>query len=157
MVESKKFCTRHESISRENIPKGKNFIIGLDAGKSGIKVFYEKGLHCIPYYCKKLDPLYMGLAREKTIIYRDNSTEEMYMVGRIAQEIFSKMDVENRDDKLLSGKRYYDKQFLVLCQTAIGLSLLQNNDERDFYTDKCEFKVYGIGKRAHGVCAFAKS
>lgn len=126
-MDAKKFRTRQES-GRLTYPKGKDFIIGLDAGYSGMKVFFETGYNCFPSFAKKMDDNMMNLTDEKDILYRDDETQEVYMVGYNAQNMID--DTNDTDGELYSRKRYSDPRFRVVCYTAIGLASMHKLDAR---------------------------
>ena len=46
-MESKKYRTRQDNKSMTN-PKGKEYIMGIDIGYSGTKIFVENGCSCFP-------------------------------------------------------------------------------------------------------------
>ena len=53
-MNTKNFRTRQEFATDYSIPKGRDYIIGLDVGYSGTKVFYETGYFCVPSFVKKM-------------------------------------------------------------------------------------------------------
>ena len=85
MVDSKRYRTKHEFYNLTTIPKGKDYIIGLDVGYSGTKVFYESGYFCFPSFVKKIDGDVLSLPSEKDILYRDNVTQDIYSTGNAFQ------------------------------------------------------------------------
>ena len=55
MIPTNLYRTRHEFYNTPmQLPKSDQFIIGLDAGYSGMKVWYEKGYFCFPSFVKEL-------------------------------------------------------------------------------------------------------
>lgn len=129
-MDTKKFRTRQEFCAKQN-PKGKDYIIGLDAGYSGMKGFYENGYFCFPSFVKKLKGDIIGGASANDILYRDNSTGEMYMIGRTAQDMISSGDTNDTDGEMFARKRYSTKSFRVLCHTAVALALQGRKDNRE--------------------------
>ena len=69
-MDTSKFRTRQEFRTLIN-PKGKDFIIGLDAGYSGTKTFFESGCGTFPTYARKIDEM-LYLTDENDIVYRDD-------------------------------------------------------------------------------------
>jgi len=128
-LDTKKFRTRQEFRLKQN-PKGTDYIIALDAGYSGMKVFYENGYFCFPSFAKKLDGDIIGGAGPDDILYRDSQTGEMYMVGRTAQDMLSAEDTNDTDGEMFARKRYSSRRFRILCQTAIALALHRKRDNR---------------------------
>ena len=70
-MDTKKFRTRQE-FNLLSLPKGKDYIVALDVGYSGTKVFYETGYACFPSYAKLLDDHMMNVPDHKDIIYRND-------------------------------------------------------------------------------------
>jgi len=126
---TKNFRTKQEQNYKSN-PKGKDFIIGLDIGYSGTKVFYEDGYFCFPSYAKKIEKGMINVPGEKDILYRDNENGEEYMVGYIAQNMMDSNDTNDTDGELYSRKRYGDKRFKITANVAIALATLNKKDSR---------------------------
>lgn len=124
------FRTRHESIKRTTIPKGKDYIIGVDAGYSGTKVYYENGYFCFPSYVKQIRGEALDIASKKDILYRDHNGE-VFMIGYTAQEMIGTADTNDSEQEMFSRKRYGNQKFKMLCNTAIGMALLSKHDNRD--------------------------
>lgn len=132
-INTKDFRTRHE-FNRKINPKGrKHFIIGLDAGYSSMKVFYENGYFCFPSYVKLITGDTIEYPEKDDIIYEDLDTGEKYMVGRTAQKMVNSMSTNDTDGELYSRKRYNNKKFKILCNVAIGIALEDRKDNRDIF------------------------
>lgn len=132
-MDSKNFRTRHE-FNKRNTPKGtRDFIIGLDAGYSGMKVYHENGYFCFPSFVKKLTNDTINLPDEKDIVYRDKATGDQYMVGYTAQEMLGSTDTNDTDGEMFSRKRYGKKGFHILCNTAIALAHMNKADPRNIF------------------------
>ena len=125
------FRTRHESFKRTTIPKGKEFIIGVDAGYSGTKVYHENGYLCFPSYVKRMGGESLDIANEKDILYRDHETGETYMIGYTAQEMIGTADTGDSDHEMFSRKRYGNRKFRILCNSAVGIALFTKHDNRE--------------------------
>lgn len=123
-----KFFRAKQEFGGLTFPKGKEYIIGLDAGYSGMKVFYETGYLCFPSYAKKLDENMINLPDSRDIMFRDDETGEVFLVGYNAQNMVD--DTNDTDGELYSRKRYSDRRFQVICYTAIGIALTKKNDNR---------------------------
>lgn len=125
-----KFRTRQEIVKRFTHPKGKDYIIGLDAGYSAMKVFHENGYFCFPSFAKKLDSD-LTATDEKDIFYRDLDTGEMYILGYTAQDMINSVDTNDTEGELFSRKRYGNKKFRILCKAAIGIACMDKKDQRE--------------------------
>ena len=131
-MNTKAFRTRHEFYKKIN-PKGKDYIIGLDAGYSSMKVFYENGYFCFPSFVKKLSSENLSVFSEKDILYKDLDTGDVFMVGYTAQEMISSTDTNDTEGELAPRKRYGSRHFKIECNTAIGIAALEKHDNRDIF------------------------
>lgn len=129
-MDTRSYRTRHEFKAKTN-PKGKGFIVAMDAGYSSMKVFYETGYFCFPSFAKKLERDTLNISGEKDILYRDLDTGEVYMLGYTAQEMIGSTDTNDTDSELYSRKRYGNKKFRVLCNAAIGIASQYNNSRKE--------------------------
>ena len=129
-MNTSEYRTRQEFIKREN-PKGKDYIIGLDAGYSSVKVFFEKEIFCFPSYAKKLEDNMLSVAGDMDILYEDLETNEVYMLGYTAQDMIDSIDTNDTDGELFSRKRYNNKKFQILCNAAIGIAIMDKSDDRE--------------------------
>lgn len=131
-MDSKKIRTRQEIKSMAN-PKGKNFIIGLDLGYSATKVFYENGYFCFPSYAKKLSNGMLDIPSDKDILYKDADSKDTYIVGYSAQNMIDESDTNDSMGELFSRKRYSDKRFKIICNTALAIATRNKNDNKEIY------------------------
>lgn len=128
-MDTKKFRTRQEIRFAQN-PKGKDFVIGIDIGYSATKVFHENGYFVFPSYAKRLDNGMLGIVNQRDILYRDDDTGDIYMVGYNAQEMMESTDTNDTDGELFSRKRYNDKRFKIICNVAVALAIGKKSDGR---------------------------
>ena len=132
-MDSKKIRTRQEfSTNSYTNPKGKDFIIGLDLGYSGTKVFYETGHFCIPTYTKKVDNM-LDIPNDKDIFYKEEGSNDVYMVGYNAQVMTENENTNDSNAELFSQKRGNDARFKIIINTAIALATLHKNDNREIF------------------------
>ncbi len=129
-MDSKNIRTRQEFKSNIN-PKGKNFIIGLDIGYSGTKVFYETGYFCFPSYAKKLDKGMLDIPNDKDILYKEDGSDDVYIVGYNAQNMIDINSTNDSEGELYSRKRYADKRFKIICNVALALATKEKKDNRE--------------------------
>lgn len=129
-MNTKNFRTKQEFIKRIN-PKGKDFIIGLDAGYSSMKVYHENGHFCFPSFIKHVSEELLTIPGADDILYRDLETNDLYMIGKTAQNMVSSTDTNDTESELFSRKRYTQKSFHILCVTAIALALDGKKDNRE--------------------------
>lgn len=128
-MNTKKFRTRQEFTKRIN-PKGKNYIIGLDAGYSSMKVYYEGGHFCFPSFLRAVSKEMLTVPSPEDILYKDQNGE-MYIIGTTAQNMISVNDTNDTESELFGRKRYVQKSFQILCNTAIALALDDKKDNRE--------------------------
>lgn len=130
MVPTNLYRTRHEFFNIPmQLPRAPKFIVGLDAGYTGMKVWYERGYFCFPSFVKELTDESLNLFDEKDILYRDNDTGKTYMLGYTAQEMVESGDTNETDSEAYSRKRYWNPRFRILCQAAIGLAVMSRDKE----------------------------
>lgn len=129
-MNTKKFQTRQEFVSNLTNPKGKKCIIGLDIGYSAVKCFYEKGYFCFPSYVKKLEGSLIASSHDD-ILYQDLETGVTYLVGKSAQNMVESLDTNDTDGEMFSRKRYGNKNFKILANTAIAVALDSKTDNRE--------------------------
>ena len=130
MVPTNLYRTRHEFFNIPmQLPKAPKFIVGLDAGYSGMKVWYERGYFCFPSFVKELTDASLNLFDEKDILYRDNDTGKTYMLGYTAQEMVESGDTNETDSETYDRKRYWNPKFQILCKAAIGLAIMSREKE----------------------------
>ena len=133
-MKTSKFRTRQEFIKRFTHPKSKReYVIGLDAGYSSMKCFYENGYFCFPSYAKRINESDLLLTGEKDILYRDNESGELYMIGYTAQDMIESTDTNDTESEFFSRKRYGSKVFRILCNAAVGIALLNRKDDREIF------------------------
>lgn len=126
-MDTKKFRTRQEKGSL-HLPKGKDYIIAVDMGYSGVKIFREDGYSCFPSYAKKLDKDMLNLPDSRDIFYRNEETKEVYLLGYNAQDMTD--GTNDTEGELYSRRRYSGERFRILCQAATGLALMDKTDDR---------------------------
>lgn len=146
-MDSKKIRTRQE-FNRLTNPKGKDFIIGLDIGYSGTKVFYETGYFCFPSYVKKLKSGMLEISDDKDILYKEDGSDDIYMIGYNAQNMLSETSSNDSDNSLLTRKRYSDKRFQIITDTAIALATLYKKDNRNIFIESGLPSSYVEGDKA---------
>lgn len=128
-MDTKRFRTRQEIKLLSN-PKGRDYVIGIDVGYSATKVFHENGYFVFPSYAKRLENGMINITNDRDIMYRDDETGELYMVGYNAQDMVESTDTNDTDGELFSRKRYLDKRFKIICNAAIAIAVTTKKDDR---------------------------
>ena len=109
-MDTKIFRTKQETLIVEN-PKAKKFVIGLDVGYSGTKVYTESKIFCFPSYVKKLGNDMLSVSSANDILYKDLNSGDMYMVGYAAQDMIASDNTNDTDGEMYSRKRYSNPNF----------------------------------------------
>lgn len=131
-METKNFRTRQEFIDQSS-PKGKSYIVALDAGYSSMKVFTENKHFCFPSYVKEINDDMLDVSSASDIKYQDGETKQVYMLGYSAQDMIESTSTSDTDGDLYGRKRYNNRNFQILCNAALGIALLEKqvDDERE--------------------------
>lgn len=125
---TKKFRTKTESIIANNGHVSGKWEIALDIGYSAIKLFSPNIVASCPSYAKRIgrDFQYAGTAPKASILYRDLDTDEMWVVGEVAQNTMTSGDTSDSEMSLYGRERYGNPMFPVLVRTGLGLGLQKN-------------------------------
>lgn len=130
MNNTKMYRTKHEFFGTDvELSKTEDYIIGLDAGYSGMKVWYENGHFCFPAYARKITGETLNLFDKKDILYRDGDTGDIYMLGYTAQEMAEAGDTSDTEAESHGRKRYWNTKYQILCKAAIGICLLSRSEK----------------------------
>lgn len=125
------FRTQQEFIEQKNPVYGKGYLIALDAGYSGMKVFTENKVFCFPSFVKKIGSNTLNIVQDKDILYEDYETGERYMLGFLAQDMVASDSTNDTEEELFARKRYNNKKFQILCNAAIAIAVLEKTDDRE--------------------------
>lgn len=129
MPDSKRYRTHQETVEQQN-PKGYDYVVAIDAGYSAIKAFTENKHFVFPSYALRMTSGMLQVPKNTDILYKDNETGEIWMLGYEAQEMLSSDNTNDTDGELFSRKRYTNQTFRILCNAARGLALWGKNDDR---------------------------
>lgn len=133
-MDTKQFRTKQEFKQSSN-PRAIDFVIGLDIGYSGVKVFYENGRFCFPSYVRKINNGMLNITDQKDILYREEGSSDTYIVGYNAQSMAEDDNTNDSAGELYSRNRYKDARFKIICNTALGLSTMDKTDERTIFIE----------------------
>lgn len=112
-------------INGNNQYRGKT-IIALDGGYSAVKGASPERVFIFPSYAKKAPEGFevIGKVRPTDILYRDNDTQEVWLVGQAAESMMDQTDLESTTDASLYTRYRYDSQvFKVIMATGLALGL----------------------------------
>ena len=128
-MSSKNYRTKQESRNLTN-PKGKNYIVAIDAGYSSMKVFWETGCCIFPSYAKKKENSFIDIMNEDDIFYKEDGSDDVYIIGKTAQNVMDDTGTNETESELYSRKRYSNKRFRILCNVALAEAIKHKKDNR---------------------------
>lgn len=112
-------------INGNNQYRGKT-IIALDGGYSAVKGASPERVFIFPSYAKKAPEGFevIGKVRPTDILFRDNITHEVWLVGQAAESMMDQTDLESTTDaSLYTRYRYDSKVYKVIMATGLALGL----------------------------------
>lgn len=131
-METIKFKTKSEIIERRmpkitgnNQYRGKT-IIAIDGGYSSVKGASPERVFMFPSFAKKAPNGLEIIAKVSDVhlMFRDNKTGEVWLVGQSAEELMDQIDLESTTDTSLYTRYRYDSDmFKVLMATGMALGL----------------------------------
>lgn len=132
------FKTKTEFIKQSNGTVQGVWEVAIDIGYSAVKVFSPNMIARFPSYAKpeKKIPEIVAPMPEDTIIYRDDDTGEIWLVGEMAHNQIRSSDTSDSEDALYGRERYNNPMFLVLTRTGLAAGMRAN-----------EYGSYQPGKR----------
>lgn len=131
-METAKFKTRSEIVERKmpritgnNQYKAKT-ILALDGGYSSMKGVGPERVFMFPSYAKKAPSSLevVGKVNDYDLMYKDNRTGEIWLVGQTAETMMDQTDHDNiTDASLFTRYRYDSPMYKVLMATGMALAL----------------------------------
>lgn len=127
-MDTRKFRTKTEIRERSNFPLRNVWEIALDIGYSSVKLFSPNIVAAFPSYARKVDNdfKFAGQAPKNAILYKDDATGQMWLVGQLAQNTISYGDTTDSESSLYGRERYNSDMFLVIARTGLGLGMQSN-------------------------------
>ncbi len=127
-MNTKKFRTKTNYISRDNGLIEGSWEVALDIGYSAVKLISPNTVASFPSYAKRVgeDYQYAGKAPDSSILYRDLSSDEIWVVGEMAQNLIDNNDTSDSESSLYGRDRYFNEMFKVIAETGIGIGLRPN-------------------------------
>lgn len=126
MIQTSDFKTKTLYIPKQNIKNEKAWGIALDIGYSAVKTFSPNAAASFPSYAIKLkrDFQNIGTPNKNQILYHDLVSDELWMVGEMAQE-FADWE-SNSENELYGRNRYFSEMFLVIARTGLAMGMMEN-------------------------------
>lgn len=119
------------------------FLVGIDVGYSGCKIFSQNKVALFPCYARKIDGELISASYEDTDIwYQDAKTKEIWAVGETAIGMMSSRETNDNSVSMYSRSRYDDPMFMVLLRTGLAIGMMKNT--YGGYADKELFVETGL-------------
>lgn len=127
-MNTKKYRTKTQFLDRDNGRITGEWLIGIDLGYSAVKLFSPNSVDSFPSYARRVnnDFQFAGKAPENAILYRDNSTKQLWLVGEVAQNTMETGDTSDSEATLYGRERYDSPLFKVIMQVGLGIGMLGN-------------------------------
>lgn len=126
MFKTQDFKIKTKFIERDNGTVEGAWICGIDIGYSSVKVYSPNAIAMFPSFAEKDNSRQIGTPGPNFIKYKNLITGEEWIVGDVAQKNIRQSDTSYNDNSLYGRERYDDPMFLVLIDTALGLSCRKN-------------------------------
>lgn len=116
------------------------WLVGIDVGYSGCKIFSQNKVACFPCYARKIDGEMISASYEDNDIwYKDGVTDEIWAVGETAIGMMSSRETNDNSVSMYSRSRYEDPMFMVLLRTGLAVGLMKNvfgnSDGKELYVE----------------------
>ncbi|MBR5360757.1 MAG: ParM/StbA family protein [Lachnospiraceae bacterium] len=100
----------------------------LDIGYSAVKLFSPNSICCFPSYARRIDEgfEFMGDAPASSIVYRNLDTDDMWLVGEMAQNIIMSGDTSDSEAALYGRDRYTNAMYRVIAEVSLGIGMRTN-------------------------------
>ena len=142
MIQTIDFKTKSEILERKmpringnNQYKGKT-ILAMDGGYSAVKGVSPNKIFSIPSYAKKApkDFEVVGQLAPTAILYKNNATGELWLVGRMAEALMDQDDVDSTTDASLYTRYRYDSDvYKVIMGAGMAIGLLGTGADNEIY------------------------
>lgn len=127
-MNTKNFRTKTEYIERNNGHIDGIWEIALDIGYSAVKLFSPNAVASFPFYARRISSelQYASQTPESSIMFRDLDTDEMWIVGEVAQNTMTTGDTSDSESSLYGRDRFDHPMFKVIAKTGLGIAMLEN-------------------------------
>jgi plasmid segregation protein ParM len=103
------------------------FLIGIDVGYSGCKVFSQNKVALFPCYARQIDGELISASYEDTDIwYQDAQTKQIWAVGETAIGMMSSRETNDNSVSMYARSRYEDPMFMVILRTGLAIGIMKN-------------------------------
>lgn len=103
------------------------FLVGIDIGYSGCKIFSQNKVAIFPCYARQIDGELISSNFEDTDIwYQDAKTKDIWAVGENAIGMMSSRETNDNTVSMYSRSRYEDPMFMVILRTGLAIGMMKN-------------------------------
>ncbi len=103
------------------------FLVGIDVGYSGCKIFSQNKVALFPCYARQINGELIAATYDDTDIwYQDAKTKQIWAVGETAIGMMSSRETNDNSASMYSRSRYDDPMFMVILRTGLALGLMKN-------------------------------
>ena len=103
------------------------FLVGIDVGYSGCKIFSQNKVALFPCYARQIEGEIISASYEDTDIwYQDAKTKEIWAVGEAAIGMMSSRETNDNSVSMYSRSRYEDPMFMVILRTGLAIGMMKN-------------------------------
>lgn len=103
------------------------FLVGIDVGYSGCKIFSQNKIALFPCYARQIDGDLISASYEDTDIwYQDAKTKQIWAVGETAIGMMSSRETNDNSVSMYSRSRYEDPMFMVILRTGLAIGMMKN-------------------------------
>lgn len=125
---TKAYRTKTEIITTKHVSSDKAWEIAIDIGYSGVKLFAPNIEASFPSYARKIDRFEaVSDIADETILYKDLDNGQLWIVGKIAQDMIERGDTSDSEAALFGRDRYGSEIFKVISRVGLALGTRDNN------------------------------
>jgi plasmid segregation protein ParM len=122
------FKTKTMIQAKANPSLPDKFLVGIDIGYSGCKIFSQNKVALFPCYARMIDGELISASYEDTDIwYQDAKTRQIWAVGETAIGMMSSRETNDNAVSMYSRSRYEDPMFMVILRTGLAIGMMKNN------------------------------
>ena len=127
-MNTKKFRTKTKYMEVDNARVSGVREVAMDIGYSAVKIFSPNCVASFPSYAKRVDKnfSFAGAIPNEAILYRNTDTDELWLVGEVAQNMISAGDTSDSESSLYGRERYFSPMFRVISDCGIGIAMMTN-------------------------------
>lgn len=103
------------------------FLVGIDVGYSGCKIFSQNKVALFPCYAREIGGELIAASYDDTdILYQDAKTRKIWAVGETAIGMMSSRETNDNSVSMYSRSRYEDPMFMVILRTGLAIGMMKN-------------------------------